>query len=499
MHISQRPLRVLVVEDDATDFFIICEYIKGIKNQTFTVDQCARYNDALSIINKKEYDIYFVDYRLGSKTGLDLLRYAIENNCEEPLILLTGKGNPTIDQEAMEIGAADYLVKSEINSENLERAIRYALSRSTNLKALRLSEKKYRDVFERSLDAIFITDDKLNLKDVNAAGAKLFQCDISTLLKLNLFDFITKDDLRNKIRNELTHEGEIIDLEVNIIDKENENKDSILSITKYIDDSKTISYYGILHNITDWKKAEKASRQADKLAATWRLARTLAHEVRNPLTTIQMSVDQIEDLGKKEGEEIFIDIIKRNTQRINDLITELLESAHPGEIQLELVDLKKIIQDTVQLAMDRIQLNGLQIILQSPPEPCHISANSEKMTLAFLNILVNSIEAVEPNRGIIHINVSREEKFFIIKLSDNGCGIPNENISSLFEPYFTSKKNGMGLGLATTLNIIKAHAGEIEVVSETEKGTHFIIKLPLLSISEDYQSATNLAHEQKIK
>lgn len=495
MHITLQPLRVLVVEDDATDFFIICEHIKGIKNRSFTVDQCARYNDVMDIIDKKQYDIYFVDYRLGSKTGLDLIRYAIANNCEEPLILLTGKGNAMIDQEAMEIGAADYLIKSEINSESLERSIRYALSRSATLKALRLSEKNYRAIFERSQETIFVADANLKFKDINQAGSILFQSEIKILLQCRLFDFIKNANTIKKIERELDTTGEVIDMEIDIVNGSGESKNCILSISKVYNDFKEIDFHGIIHDITVWKKAEKASLQAEKLAATWRLARTLAHEVRNPLSTIQMSVEQLEDMGKREDYELFIDIIKRNTQRINSLITELLESSHPGEIQFERIDLQELLRETINLTTDRIKLNGIQVTLDSPPEPCVINANREKLILAFLNILVNAIEAVEPNAGLIHIKITCDQESYRITLTDNGCGIPSENVSSLFEPYFTSKKNGMGLGLATTLNIIKAHFGEVEVASETHKGTIFTVTLPVLKKLPEFQSANNLTNE----
>src|ERR1700748_2899906 len=101
------PIRVLIVDDDEDDFFLTSEYIKGIKGSAFVIDWSFRYKDALERINGREYDIYFIDYRLGAKTGLDLLKEALEGNCEEPMILLTGKGNQSIDVEAMQAGAID--------------------------------------------------------------------------------------------------------------------------------------------------------------------------------------------------------------------------------------------------------------------------------------------------------------------------------------------------------------------------------------------------------
>ena len=489
------PLRILVVEDDATDFFIICEYIKGIPNNDFIIDQCAKYNVALDLIIARRYDLYFIDYRLGARTGLDLLRTALAQGCEEPLILLTGKGNSVIDQEAMEIGAADYLLKSEISSENLERSIRYALSRASVLNALRASEKKYRAVFEHSHEAIFIADANLRLKDFNESACLLFATPYDILLQRSLLDFITDEKVHEKITQGLREAGKVNELEVIVVDAGGNIKNCLLSLTS--DATETISVHGIIHNITSLKKAEKAMLHAEKLASTWRLASTLAHEVRNPLSTIQMSVEQIDEDSIKEDDKPLLQIISRNSQRINTLITHLLESSRPDEFRMEAIDVRRLLEDSVQTAKDRAGLQGIQMVIELPPDTCLVAANAERLKLAFLNILVNAIEAVEPGNGRINVTLQKTEQHFIIDLADNGCGIPEENMANLFEPYFTSKRNGIGLGLAATLNIIKAHSGEIEVTSDPAKETRFRIILPKITVQTPISSSEKSAAYRK--
>ena len=152
-------IRVLIVDDDEEDFLITSEYIKQIQTYDFVIDWCYEHKKALEKMSKSEYDIYFVDYLLGGQTGLDLIRDAIKNNCEEPIVLLTGKGNHRVDMEAMKAGAFDYLVKSELNAEKMERSIRYSLEKTATLKALRINERKFRNFFEKSKDAVFFADD----------------------------------------------------------------------------------------------------------------------------------------------------------------------------------------------------------------------------------------------------------------------------------------------------------------------------------------------------
>src|SRR5688572_11639371 len=115
--------RILIVDDDEDDFIITSDYIRSIEGVRYEIDWCPTYARAVEHIRQRQYQLYLVDYRLGAKTGLDLLKEAVRLNCEEPIILLTGKGNKAVDNEAMVIGAMDYLIKSELNTEKLERSI----------------------------------------------------------------------------------------------------------------------------------------------------------------------------------------------------------------------------------------------------------------------------------------------------------------------------------------------------------------------------------------
>jgi two-component system, sporulation sensor kinase E len=170
---SKPAIHILIIDDDEDDFFITSEYLRQIEEYKLSIDWAYKFNEAVEHVRNRRYDIYFVDYRLGAKTGLDFLKEAIRLGCEEPIVLLTGKGNKEVDIEAMQIGATDYLVKTDLNADKLERCIRYALERTTYLKALRANERKYRSMFELSKDAVFIADKTLMFKDVNAATSEL--------------------------------------------------------------------------------------------------------------------------------------------------------------------------------------------------------------------------------------------------------------------------------------------------------------------------------------
>ena len=483
MPTTERTIRVLIIDDDEDDFFITTDYIKQIEPGNFKIEWCPLYNDALMKIAARQYDIYFVDYRLGARTGLDLLKDAVALKCEEPIVLLTGKGNQKVDREAMEEGAFDYLIKSELNTEKLERCIRYSMERASSVKALRANERRYRNVFEKSKDAIFITHRNLQFKDLNMATSQLLGYAAEDLLDHNLIDLIIGNEAKQQIEYDLNTKGEVLDLEIVIKDSNNESKICILSMSLQNENFEVEHIQGIIHDITNLKQAEKIALQAEKLAAAGRLVRTLAHEVRNPLSNIQMSVEQLESMASKGDETVFLEIINRNSKRINALITELLNSSRPSEMTYQAVSIQSILNATLQVALDRMTLKQIKSEVNYPEQDCIINADIEKLQIAFLNIIINATEAITSDNGLIRIVLSAKSQLYIIEIKDNGCGINPENLSKLFEPYFTSKRNGMGLGLASTLNIIQSHQGMVDVKSQVNNGTSFIITFPKATTS----------------
>lgn len=474
MHNSAQPVRILIIDDDEDDFILTSTLIQGIEDREFDIQWCYNYKKALEIIERKEFDLYFVDYRLGAKTGIDLLREACTNNCEEPIILLTGKGNSDIDKQAMELGAVDYLVKSELTIEKLERCIRYSLERAATLKALKTNEKKYRNIFEKSKEAVFTTDENLVFRDINEAMVNLVDREKDELLQMDLYQLIEGENNQRTVREQLATEGEVNDLEIELFTSKGKKRNCILYLSLEEDSHNDRYVQGILHDITNQKKTERATLLAEKLAATGRLVRTLAHEVRNPLSNIHMSLEQLVTATKSE-DKIYLDIIERNGKRINDLITELLTSSRPTEINFSKIPLQTVIDETITAALDRITLKQIKLKVNYPEFACYIKGDKEKLKIAFLNIIINAIEAISHNQGELSIVVLSNEDNYAIEVTDNGVGIPPENLSKLFEPYFTSKRNGIGLGLASTLNILQSHTATVEVKSKVNVGTTFIV------------------------
>lgn len=235
--------------------------------------------------------------------------------------------------------------------------------------------------------------------------------------------------------------------------------------------------------IEDLAKANNAlvqMRSTEKFAATGRIARTIAHEVRNPLTNINLAVEQLEfevDGRIARSSEVLLGMIHRNSDRINLLITELLNSTKFADLRYQQIPLNQLLDETLELARDRIQLSNATVLRNYETSDCTISVDVKRMKIALLNIIVNALEAMEPGKGILQIRTSSANNKCLVTIKDNGPGIDEDAVSKVFEPYFTSKPAGTGLGLTSTQNIILNHHGTITLESARGMGATFTIQL----------------------
>lgn len=467
--------RILIVDDDNDDFLIISDYIKNIPGYNFKIDWCYNYKSALEHISRKDYDIYLVDYRLGAKTGIDLIEEASNNNNDAPIILLTGRGHKELDIAAIKAGATDYLVKPQLNSEILERSIRYSLERAESMRALRENEKKYRTIFQKSKDAVFITDKNLCFIDYNIATIELLGYSGEELKTMCLPELVINKSKKNLLEIFIREKIDASEVELELLTKNGDTRICLFSLIYLEASDEEARIQCILHNISNIRKAEKANLQIQKLAATGRLVRTLAHEVRNPLNNINMSVEQLLDEVDNEDDKTYLDIIQRNMLRIDKLITELVNSSRPSELSFSASSLQEILEDSLSMAVDRLTLLNMKLHKSFTDIPVIIKADKEKLKIAFVNFFINAIEAMQPEKGVLEIDLKHIGEYKTVTIKDNGYGISEENLARLFEPYFTTKRNGVGLGLASTLNILQQHNAKIDVHSEINKGTTFTI------------------------
>ncbi|WPP51488.1 hybrid sensor histidine kinase/response regulator [Catalinimonas niigatensis] len=466
---------ILLIDDDEDDFVIVKDLLSDIKTTHFNIKWESDYEKALGYIHEQCFDIYLIDFRLGEMNGLELLREAVVINRGKPVIMLTGQGEPEVDYEAMQIGAADYLVKDAIDAQSIERSIRYALSNAHAVSKLYEQEKKYRALFEQSLNAIFITDSQQQIVDANPAMLSLFGYNQAEMLQSKLFNLFVREEDYRAFQQQIVAEGHVLDMEVLLKNKKAKEVFCNISVTQLFEpDRKEQGYQGIIEDITERKKVQLELIQLEKLIMTGNIARSIAHEVRNPLTNINLALEQFTfEATEDDTLEVYLEIIKRNTKRINQLITEMLKSSKPSTLNLKPTSLNNVLETSLRLASDRLKLQEIKVIKLFDQELEEIPLDLEKLSMAFLNVITNAIEAVEPKKGIVTLKTRKIGKFQVVQICDNGPGIEQDEIKKLFDAFHTGKKGGMGLGLTSTQNIVNAHGAKISVDSTLNKGTCF--------------------------
>jgi signal transduction histidine kinase len=223
-------------------------------------------------------------------------------------------------------------------------------------------------------------------------------------------------------------------------------------------------------------------KSIEKFAATGRMASTMAHEIKNPLNNIILSLEHLkENPENDEDTNNLLSIINRNAGRINLLITDLLNSTRFLDLNFTSASINDLIDETLENAKDRIELSNIKVLKNYDPEICNVSVDTERIKIAFMNIIINAIEAIESEDGIIEIKTESKDGNCVIAISDNGKGMDQKALSKLFEPFITSKANGTGLGLTNSQNIIFNHKGSINGESALSKGSTFVIHLPFTS------------------
>lgn len=479
-----RVIKILLIEDDEDDVLLTKEYLRDIENYTFEVTWEPDPEAARKKILKGQFDLFLIDYRLGSENGLELIKLIRNENVVTPAIILTGQGDLEVDVDASRSGASDYLVKAELTPALFERSIRYSLSQAEIVKELNEKEKKYRSLFEQSMDALFLSTDQLVLMDVNAAFLKFFGYEQREISELTIDRIFVNKDNYEYFTQTLKTDEQIKEFEVSLVTRDGTVKECLVNCM-FIQDqtSDFCCYMGIIHDLTMRKQAETEMLIAERLSLTGKIARTIAHEVRNPLTNLNLALDQLRSELPEDNEAIKLygDIIERNSNRIEQLIGEMLNSSKAKQLNVELVSIGEILDSTLELAVDRIKLNQIELQKEYQSNLPRILADKEKIQIALLNIVINAIEAMEQGKGVLKIitSLTGDGDVVRVEVQDNGKGIPAGEIRKLFDPFFSSKQNGMGLGLTSTKNILNSHNAQVDVKSEVGKGTSFYIQFKL--------------------
>ncbi len=436
------------------------------------------------------FDITLIDENLiDQKPTVFLAQYTFEL-FPSSVIYLTSSLDSAEEFTAVKSLTADYLIKDQLTASGLHNCIKYAIeSRALKLE-IEKQQNRYKSLFYNAVDAAFFLTPDWKIENINQVFTDLFgvkrkeinQMDFSVLF-YNEEDFL---NLKNSFDQKNSNFCDV-ELKFKRIDQkgifQGHLKISALHETNYqaeIPQKEITGYHGTLNNISYKKRLQNIKESSSKIAMTYRLARTLAHEIRNPLTNITLAVNQLEDeIPKNEESQLYIGIIERCTVRIDKLIDQLLKSSEQKSLKNTSCDIVSIVNEALDGARDRAKLLNIVLELDFEDDNLPYFCDGAKLKIAVSNIITNAIESIEKDSGKVIVGTYKEEDYLCIYIEDNGVGMTEEQKKTLFDPFSTSKKKGVGLGLTDTLATISEHNGQIEVESEEGLGSTFTILLPV--------------------
>jgi two-component system sensor histidine kinase HydH len=252
-----------------------------------------------------------------------------------------------------------------------------------------------------------------------------------------------------------------------------------VSASRLIDkDGKPLGTVLIIRDMREIRLMEEALERSRRHAALGRMAAGIAHEIRNPLGTLRGFAQYFSKFGSIDPHaEEYVELMVGEVDRLNRTISALLQFARPRELEAAEIDLTELLQRTARLLQDELSASDLNLNLEPPTRPIRFSADSDLLTQLLINLLQNAQAATEAG-GEISLGAAERDEEILLWVEDNGRGMTPEERSHMFDPFYTTRKTGTGLGLAMVQQIIEQHAGRIEVKTAPQQGTRIEVVLP---------------------
>jgi two-component system sporulation sensor kinase A len=373
---------------------------------------------------------------------------------------------------------------SPIYDENGEVVALSAISRDITDKklkeqALKESEEKYRIIAENTTDLIGVVDLEGNVQYFSPSNRLLLGFDPSLYDGKKIQGFFHKDD-RPKVKiaiNEMVLTQKPVKFEVRVKHAHGHWVTLEANATPIVNcQGQVLSFVVVARDLTERKKTEEMLRKSDKLSVLGQLAAGVAHEIRNPLTSIRGFLQLLQSRASEN--ENYFEIMLSELDRINSIVGEFMLLAKPQAMNFTKIDLRQLLKHVISILDTQAILMNVQIHFESEPDLPEIWCVDNQIKQVFVNMLKNAIEAM-PTGGSVHIHLQRQGDHVVTSFIDHGCGISEERIATLGEPFYTTKDKGTGLGLMICYKIVENHHGKISIQSKIDEGSTFSIQLPI--------------------
>jgi len=487
--------RILYMEDDPGLARLLQ---KILQRRGFIVEIAPNGEEGLAMAANNPYDLLLVDYNMPFQGGIDVLRSLATQGPFPPTIMVTGDGNEAIAVEALKMGAADYIVK-DVDMKYLDLLpsvidqvlLRQQLLRERQqmIETVKESEERYRQLFDSNPIPILVYDlQTLTFLTVNNAAISHYGYTLEEFLTMTVNDLYTLEDIPEllKILSKLDKSEKQIGIWRHLLKNGTQIDVEITSHCIMLGGNR--AHFILANDVTERKKAEENLLRAQKLESLAILAGGLAHDFNNLLTAIlgNISLAKLDTSPSEDGIYERLEEAEKATSRAQNLTQQLLTFSRGGAPLKKLLSAKKVVEDSAIFAL---RGSKSRCDLRMPDDLWQVEADEGQLGQVIHNLIMNADQAM-PEGGTVTVTAEnivlaennpfalRAGVYITIAVTDQGIGIPQEYFQKIFDPYFTTKHKGSGLGLATSYSVIKRHDGHITVDSFLGTGSTFRVYLP---------------------
>ena len=489
-------IRLLLIEDNPGDARLIEEMLKESSRLVFSVARCGRISEALAAIDKNTVDVILLDLALPDSSGLETFIRLKARVHGVPILLLTGLSDENLAVDAVRAGAQDYLVKGQIDNNILSRAISYAIERKRAEQRLAMEKERLAVTLAAIGDAVVAVDTDSSIISLNQVAADLSGWDADEALGKKCRDVLILVDGKTDQRCECPVKrsldtGTVVFLpsDTVLITRGGARK-SVEGSAAIVrgEDNTVVGVVMVFRDVGDKRRVEQEMIKVQKLEALGVMAGGIAHDFNNILTAIlnNISYAKVEIKGCPAAIEILTDA-ERATAKAKDLTHQLITFSKGGVPIKEVVALPDIIAEQLKFT-----LRGAKAVyeLQAADGLWPVEVDVSQFNQMINNVVINAIQSM-PDGGVVKIklenvvadntnaNLTAGGRYVNVIVQDQGVGIPAKYLDRVFDPYFSTKQDGSGLGLAVTYSIVKRHCGAISVESELGVGT--VVSIYLLA------------------
>jgi signal transduction histidine kinase/DNA-binding NarL/FixJ family response regulator len=503
-----KPLNVLVVEDDIIDakllHRLLCQSALSISDVKFA--ECL--DTALGLLDKGDFDVVFLDLGLPDSRGIDSVSAVNAKAPDVPIIVLSGLDDAEMGVTAVQKGVEDYLVKGQVDSDLLARAVRYAVERKQIRKILDRKQKHLEAIFDAIPIGMLLVDENLTVKRTNDAIRRMIHRDYLEIINLRIGNALrcinsTYNEkgcghspacqscpMVKAIESAFESQQPIRKVEFQPTLKANSEEItpwlSLCVVPTEIYNQKHVVV--VIDDITARKEAEKKLKETMEMKSQF--VSTVSHELRTPLTCIKEGVTIVLDgvvgeINKKQ--KYFLDIANRNINRLAELINDVLDfqKLDAGKMKLNLheSDVRQVAEEIHETMMLPAKSKEVEFSLELDENLPKVTFDRDRVIQVLTNLVSNAIKFT-PQGGQVRLSFQQQNDELVIRVSDTGMGIPKEELPKIFTRFYRVQQpgkeiKGTGLGLAIVKKIMILHGGRIEVESELDHGSTFSVFLPL--------------------